>query len=604
MTTKSLDKKTETALETLIAKGQVTGSLPFEELQGALPSEKLGDIEVLQEVIDRLEMAGIVLGDSTTESAAQFAGGTAPIPVTPKPLSTLSNRGGGRATPTVLEKIDDPVRMYLTQMGEIPLLTREEEISLAKTTEVSRKVFRRLVLESGLALDMALDVLQQVKDGELAFDRTLKVNPSAQANSSFAVLHFNRRLKKQAAEEGADEGTSSNIDGGAGYELTKQDLEQRLGGHIQDLKSLRDAARLGYQVQMDKRLSAAERSLFRRNMRARQRCIAVMVEELHFQVNILQDFIRVLESKARAWSAVAREAASFDAARKRSKAGKEEYAILQAQLVEWEIKAMEPLDAFLRRMELLYRALDTYETAKKGLSSGNLRLVVSIAKKYRNRGLSFLDLIQEGNTGLMKAVEKYEYRRGYKFSTYATWWIRQAITRSIADQARTIRIPVHMIETMSKLRAVQKRLLQNLGREPSIEEMSEAADIAVDEATRVMKIAKHPISLDRPIGDSEDSYFGDFIEDESSENPVERAGQEMLKERIDDVLESLTFREREIIKLRYGIGDGYTYTLEEVGRIFRVTRERVRQIEAKAIRKLQHPIRARKLAGFLEGTTP
>ena len=254
-------------------------------------------------------------------------------------------------------------------------------------------------------------------------------------------------------------------------------------------------------------------------------------------------------------------------------------------------------------MALLFRAMDTYESAKKDLSSGNLRLVVSIAKKYRNRGLSFLDLIQEGNTGLMKAVEKYEYRRGYKFSTYATWWIRQAITRSIADQARTIRIPVHMIETMSKLRAVQKRLLQNLGREPSIEEMSEAAEIPVDEAQRVMKIAKHPISLDRPIGDSEDSYFGDFIEDESSENPVERAGQEMLKERIDDVLDSLTFREREIIKLRYGIGDGYTYTLEEVGRIFRVTRERVRQIEAKAIRKLQHPIRARKLAGFLEGTS-
>ena len=206
------------------------------------------------------------------------------------------------------------------------------------------------------------------------------------------------------------------------------------------------------------------------------------------------------------------------------------------------------------------------------------------------------------NTGVMKAVEKYEYRRGYKFSTYATWWIRQAITRSIADQARTIRIPVHMIETMSKLRNVSKKLTQLKGREPAIEEVAEAAQVSVDEAKRVMKISKHPISLDRPIGDSEDSYFGDFIEDESVESPVQSASREMLKDRIESVLDTLTFREREIIKLRYGIGDGYTYTLEEVGRIFRVTRERVRQIEAKAVRKLQHPVRARRLGGFFDNS--
>ncbi len=599
MTESALDKKSEKLLDALVAKGKAAGSLPFEEVQKAFPPDKLGEIEFLQHVLDRLENASVMLGDPKENALdAGLAGGA--VPVTAKPLSATHARGETRAHAPVLEKIDDPVRMYLTQMGEIPLLTRDEEIKLAKTTEISRKVFRRLLLESGLALDMVLETLEQVKSGEVAFDRTLKVNPSAQANSSFAVLHHNRRLKKQAAEEGSEDG-SSNIDGGAGFELTKQDLEQRLGGHIRDLQVLRDSARIACAAALDGRIAEADRALFRRTMRARQRRIAVLIEELHFQVNVLQDFIKVLEAKGRAWEAVARQVEEFDAARKRTKQGKQEFDEISAHLGEWEVRALEPRPLFMRRLEYLKRAVDAFEDAKKALSSGNLRLVVSIAKKYRNRGLSFLDLIQEGNTGLMKAVEKYEYRRGYKFSTYATWWIRQAITRSIADQARTIRIPVHMIETMSKLRAVQKRLLQTMGREPSLEEMSEAAEITVDEAQRVMKIAKHPISLDRPIGDSEDSYFGDFIEDETSENPVERAGQEMLKERINEVLESLTFREREIIKLRYGIGDGYTYTLEEVGRIFRVTRERVRQIEAKAIRKLQHPIRARKLSGFLEG---
>ncbi|MEZ6318354.1 MAG: RNA polymerase sigma factor RpoD [Phycisphaerales bacterium] len=244
-----------------------------------------------------------------------------------------------------------------------------------------------------------------------------------------------------------------------------------------------------------------------------------------------------------------------------------------------------------------------YEQAKRDLSGGNLRLVVSIAKKYRNRGLSFLDIIQEGNTGLMRAVDKYEYKRGYKFSTYATWWIRQAITRAIADHARTIRIPVHMIETMTKLRNIQKSMLQETGIEPTIEELAEKAGLPVAETRRVMKISKHPVSLDRPVGESEDSYFGDFIEDTTQASPDESAAQDMLKQRIESVLKTLTYREREIIKLRYGIGDGYTYTLEEVGRIFKVTRERVRQVEAKAIRKLQHPVRARKLQGFVDGST-
>ena len=253
----------------------------------------------------------------------------------------------------------------------------------------------------------------------------------------------------------------------------------------------------------------------------------------------------------------------------------------------------EELGNLTDRTRKIEKVFGEYEQAKRDLSGGNLRLVVSIAKKYRNRGLPFLDIIQEGNTGLMRAVDKYEYKRGYKFSTYATWWIRQAITRAIADHARTIRVPVHMIETMSKLRNIQKNLLQELGREPTVEKIALKAKMPIEETRRVMKISRHPISLDRPVGESEDSHFGDFIEDERQESPSDSATSDMLRQRINDVLKTLTYREREILKLRYGIGDGYTYTLEEVGRIFKVTRERVRQVESKAIRKLQHRSDAR-----------
>ena len=251
----------------------------------------------------------------------------------------------------------------------------------------------------------------------------------------------------------------------------------------------------------------------------------------------------------------------------------------------------------VRDLKIVYA---DYQQAKRELSEGNLRLVVSIAKKYRNRGLSFLDLIQEGNAGLMRAVDKFEYRRGFKFCTYATWWIRQAITRAVADQSRTIRIPVHMVETMSRVRNVSRQLLQDLGREPTIEETARKARTTVDEARRVLAMSRYPISLDRPVGNSEDSQFGDLLPDGAAESPATGASQEMLRGRINKVLKTLSYREREIIKLRYGLGDGYSYTLEEVGHIFKVTRERIRQIEAKAVRKLQQPSRSQELVGFLD----
>jgi len=280
-------------------------------------------------------------------------------------------------------------------------------------------------------------------------------------------------------------------------------------------------------------------------------------------------------------------------------ATRDKRANLRRELRDLMIMAQESPQSLRRRCDLMRRQYQDYEQVKRQLSGGNLRLVVSIAKKYRNRGLSFLDLIQEGNTGLMRAVDKYEYRRGFKFSTYATWWIRQAITRAIADQARTIRIPVHMIDVLSKLRNASKQLLQELGREPTTEETAAATGLSLDETRRVLAMGRNPVSLDRPVGESEDSCFGEFLEDGGLPRPEKAASNELLREKIESLLKTLTYREREIIRLRYGLGDGYTYTLEEVGRIFKVTRERVRQIEAKAVKKLQHPVRSQQLAGFI-----
>ncbi len=459
------------------------------------------------------------------------------------------------------KRIDDPIRMYLTQMGTIPLLTREEEIRLAKKIETTRMIFRRKVLESDYAAGEAVKILKDVHAQKLPFDRTMRI--------STAEPH------------------------------AKQKIEQRIPANLPTIERLLKANQTAWEQLEAGGLSATNRASLQREITLRRRRIGTLLEECCLRTGRIIPLYRKLLGILSKMREMQRNLGKAE--KHPDRYDPEDVSVMQEEFDGLRNLVLEPMEEFERRMRDIQRVFGEYEQAKRDLSGGNLRLVVSIAKKYRNRGLPFLDIIQEGNTGLMRAVDKYEYKRGYKFSTYATWWIRQAITRAIADHARTIRVPVHMIETMSKLRNIQKALLQELGREPTIEEIAIKAKMPIEETRRVMKISRHPISLDRPVGESEDSHFGDFIEDERQASPSDSATSDMLRQRIDDVLKTLTYREREILKLRYGIGDGYTYTLEEVGRIFKVTRERVRQVESKAIRKLQHPVRRQRLASFLPG---
>lgn len=544
-------------LAELISRGKQQSFLTYQEVNSYLPDEDVNP-EKLDKLLLAIERHGIQLIEAT-DKKAQAANRPEPK-VTEMRISESPRASEQTLVPAseLPKASDDPIRMYLSQMAEIPLLSREEEIALAKKIEITRKQFRRTLLESDYALRSTVETLQRVHTGELPFDRTIKVSLTER--------------------------------------LTKEQISARMPHNLRTLDVLIRQNKSDFDQLVRKSTSPRLKAEVRRRFIRSRRKSLQLVEELSLRSRRVTPLLGQLEKISRRMNFIRSRLAELGT----DAVSRDEAADLRHELRELMLVTQESPASLHNRMAKARRHFEDYESTKRQLSSGNLRLVVSIAKKYRNRGLSFLDLIQEGNTGLMRAVDKYEYRRGFKFSTYATWWIRQAITRAIADQARTIRIPVHMIDVLSKLRQAQKRLTQDLKREPTYDEIARETEVPLEEVRRVMDIGRHPVSLDRPVGEGEDSSFGEFIEDNDSHNPVRNAAGSILRSKIDELLKTLTFREREIIRLRYGLVDGYSYTLEECGRIFKVTRERVRQIEAKAVAKLQSPSRAERLTSFLK----